>query len=706
MKFSDLKIGTKLILLMSLTVIITITVFVLFTRNRTLDLANRDAQIIAREYAEHYGTAVEKVFVAAISETAAIADTMEAVVRSGTGEGSRDMATEIMRDWYRRGREESQIYDTWVRFEPGTFDNLDARYAGSDTYGALGNYSTWVLEEEFYPLEILNDPDADQWYNEPRDRGRMTVSDFFEYEYPDGMKTVVAIGMPLFSPSGGFIGVAGCDFEVGSLHDGISAVKIYDNGYLTLISEGGGIVSTKEEAGNGQDMSFFPWMTPEIRRQVESGKPFSFEYESALLEDEVFAYSLPIELGNSGKLWTIIVSIPRGEINHFADRLSVIIVIMGVVFVLLTILILSLISRTITIPLKRAIGFAGEISGGNLQTRFENVRKDELGNLADALNNMKDNLVEIITSIRDSTEQFRAGSSQLNRSATQISEGANQQASGVEEISSNMEELLSNIQQNSDNANHSNKLAREASGSAQQGGEAVEDTVDAMKTIAEKIAVIEEISRNTNMLALNAAIEAARAGEAGKGFAVVASEVRKLAENSSNAASEITSIAGESVARAEKAGEVISKMVPDIRKTADLIQEISAASAEQSHGSEQVNSAILQMSQVVQQNVGVADDMAAMAEELDSQAQSLQDRISFFKLGEVHVSGPAGTVRTAQMEVLPPPEKPAERKAVPPQRTEPVKAPEPESGTKEGQDRDFEDMMTHKEPSDDDFMEF
>jgi methyl-accepting chemotaxis protein len=209
-----------------------------------------------------------------------------------------------------------------------------------------------------------------------------------------------------------------------------------------------------------------------------------------------------------------------------------------------------------------------------------------------------------------------------------------------------MEEMSSNIKQNADNSMQTEKIAIKSSQDAQEGGKAVAQTVTAMKEIADKISIIEEIARQTNMLALNAAIEAARAGEHGKGFAVVASEVRKLAERSQNAAGEISELSASSVEIAEKAGAMLANILPDIQRTAELVQEISAASKEQDTGAEQINKAIQQLDQVIQQNASAAEEMASTAEELSGQADGLISTIAFFKLD-------TADVRTQQKLQLP-----------------------------------------------------
>jgi methyl-accepting chemotaxis protein len=280
--------------------------------------------------------------------------------------------------------------------------------------------------------------------------------------------------------------------------------------------------------------------------------------------------------------------------------------------------------------LRNTAQIANQISNGDLTVSPKPLsEKDTLGI---ALEQMVERLRGVVADAIAAAENVSSGSQELSASSEQVSQGATEQAASAEQASSSMEEMASNIKQNADNAAQTEKIARQSAKDAENSGEAVNRAVAAMRTIAEKIGIVQEIARQTDLLALNAAVEAARAGEHGKGFAVVASEVRKLAERSQSAAAEISAMSGDTVKAAQDAGEMLGRLVPDIRKTAELVAEISSACREQDVGASQINEAIQQLDKVTQQNAGASEEMSATSEELATQAEELQASIAFFKV--------------------------------------------------------------------------
>ena len=377
--------------------------------------------------------------------------------------------------------------------------------------------------------------------------------------------------------------------------------------------------------------------------------------ELAVLHDEITAYA----------------NEQIAETNSSSKKLIITTIILGVLSLVFSVIVGMIVALTIATPLNAFLRALQKISDGNLvqdsamieAERKISDRKDEIGLMGNALGVLASSVSEVAASIIEASNQVASGSREISTTSQNVSSGASTQAASTEEISSTMEQMASNIRQNADNAMATASIAEKTVESSIKGGEAVAKTVEAMKSIAAKIAIIEDIASQTNLLALNAAIEAARAGEAGRGFAVVASEVRKLAERSQIAATEISELSQSSVTIAEESGALISSVIPDIQKTAELVQEITSASREQDVGAQQINKAILQMDSVTQQNASVSEELASMAAELSSQAQVLQDSVQFFK-----IDGSMSKNAAKQPKFLMPPESSLE---------ETLKEPEP-----------------------------
>jgi len=424
------------------------------------------------------------------------------------------------------------------------------------------------------------------------------------------------------------IGVAGVDISIDWIQTFITESEIFNKKASVKIVSNRGIIN----ADNKDKSKVGKIINNELKNfELESEMLFASEAGSKIIDDSYIFYE-PIKFNKLKDDWHIRIEVPKSEIVGGAQKALIIRIIIAIIIALVSLAITYFYFNKIVARIRKLAAAAKRMAKGNLYIDFETVGNDEITDLGKSLQAIITRFNEIITSVKATMEQVKASGNALSNTADKLSEGSSEQASSTQEVSASMEQMSANIEQNAENAKAADKIAQKSSKEIEESSNNVKLTANSMGDIASKTSVIGDIAFQVNILALNAAVEAARAGVHGKGFGVVANEVGKLADRSKLAASEIDELTNKSFAIAKKSGKLLGDIVPEIKKTAQLVQYITNASIEQKSGTDQINNAIQQLNTVTQQNASIAEHLTSNVESLSMLSDKLNKLIAFFKL--------------------------------------------------------------------------
>ena len=541
----------------------------------------------------------------------------------------------------------------WTAWEPNAFDQKDSQYAGQPGHDATGRFIPYWNrgggQATVEPLVDYDKPGAGDYYLLAKQQQRPVLLE--PYLYPVGGRQVLitTLTVPIMR-SGTFLGVAGIDIALSDLQTLVGAVRIYDSGYASLVSNGGVVVADRESNNVGGQASVLN-MSRESFDTARAGRVALYSYDDPRLNDqETTRVYVPVRVGETATPWVMLATVVESEMLAGIVQLQWVAVLLGIGSVCLVVIGLSLLlDRLVLRPLggepSQASEIASRVAQGDLGHSIR-VRPNDAQSLMAQLKSMQDSLVQLVTTVRQGAQNVASASAEISQANQDLASRTESQASALQETSASMEQLGVTVRQNADRAGLANQLAEEASHVAVRGGDVVNRVVGMMgqinessRKIADIIGVIDSIAFQTNILALNAAVEAARAGEQGKGFAVVASEVRSLAQRSAQAANEIKGLIDTSVNRVttgtelvDQAGATMQEIVQAIQRVTDIMAEISGASVEQSAGVLQVGEAVSSMDTATQQNAALVEEMAAAAASLKGQSNDLVQAMAVFKL--------------------------------------------------------------------------
>ncbi len=628
--FKNLGLKQKILLfvMISTTIVLSVTIFFFSINVRKNTIA--DSKKIADSETQKSALQIKNILDKTLESTNTLSKSfmesrrLERSIRDSLNEGVLINITKSNEDYL----------SLWLVWEMKTFDK---NYKKKN--GRFRNFTVKLNNITKYYSTIAdttNDEYDNDYYRTRKAKKQNVTNPYYDVITPE-LKGVLMISMitPLVE-NDEFLGLIGIDVSLDKVQQIVQKINPFSSSTAYLVASNNLLVSHTDknlfnknllEINKENEAEY-----TEAMKNISNKLSYGFEKKDLNIKQSVYVSFVPIPLGDDGKVWALVTETPLSILTKESDRLFIITIFVGLLGLGALLLTLYFPLNNIAKSIVEVSIFSEKISKGDLRSKINITNNDEIGKLSISINEMADKLKQIVGSIVHSSENINDASQQITKYSSEISEGAGDQASSAEQIMASVEEMGANIQSNSDNAKVTEKISEKALEGIKNGSKSANQTSQSIYEIASKIGVIGEISRQTNILALNAAIEAARAGQFGKGFTVVANEVKKLAEHAQEAADEINRISEKGVSISRLAENELSKLVPDVEKTALLVKEITTASAEQTIGAEQIQNAIQLLNNVAQKNAMLSDELNSKAISLSDEAELLRKNVDYFKI--------------------------------------------------------------------------